>query len=279
MTWEQQRVSFGANATTYDSIRPDWPAATAAWLTGAEPGSGREGVALDVVDLGAGTGKLTSTLASSGHRVTAVEPDEGMLAVLAGKLPQVRAVQGSAEQIPLPDHSVDVVTVAQAWHWMKQPAAALEIARVLRPGGLLAVAWHNRDVTVPWVAELNQVAGVPRWSAEINARADSTGSAANRGHADSADGPVHSGDAVVGLPSQLYGPVADVVFDYTLVLPTAALPQLASSWSYVAGRPDRDEVLEQVRRLAERVAAEQGDHQTLRVPHKTYCHRARTVTG
>src|SRR5690242_15545573 len=116
MTWDQQRVSFGGNAANYDSRRPDWPAETARWLTGTEPGSGREDTKLDVVDLGAGTGKLTETLAGLGHTVTAVDPDPGMLAVLAQKLPQARAIESGAEQIPLPDGSADVVTVAQAWH-------------------------------------------------------------------------------------------------------------------------------------------------------------------
>ncbi|MBT0772707.1 methyltransferase domain-containing protein [Kineosporia sp. J2-2] len=255
MNWEQQRQSFGANAAGYDSRRPDWPAATAAWLTGAEPGSGREGTALDVVDLGAGTGKLTSTLAELGHRVTAVEPDPGMLDVLSRKLPQVTAVRAAAERIPLPDGSADVVTVAQAWHWMEQPAAALEIARVLRPGGLLAVAWHKRDLDTPWVAELNELAGVPDWAAEQN---------------------THSGHTVVELPPA-YAPTEYATFGYTLTLPPTALVDLVASWSYVATRPDRDEVLERVRALGERVAADQGSPAALGLPHVTQCHRARTL--
>ncbi|GLY27158.1 class I SAM-dependent methyltransferase [Kineosporia sp. NBRC 101731] len=267
MTWEQQRVSFGANATTYDSIRPDWPAATAAWLTGTEPGSDREGVVLDVADLGAGTGKLTSTLTSSGHRVTAVEPDEGMLRVLTGKLPQVRAIQGSAEQIPLPDHSVDVVTVAQAWHWMKQPATALEIARVLRPGGLLAVAWHQRDVSVPWLAELNDLAGGPEW----------TETSAADGSVDASQ-QVHAGHTRIDLPGA-FTPVEGATFAYTLQLPVPDLARLVSSWSYVATRPDRDEVLKKSGALGERVAAEQGTPGMLAMLHRTHCYRARTVAG
>ncbi|GAB6899708.1 class I SAM-dependent methyltransferase [Kineosporia succinea] len=256
MTWEQQRVSFGANASTYDSMRPGWPADTARWLTGDAEG------ALDVLDLGAGTGKLTSTLVELGHRVTAVEPDEGMLAVLSAKLPGAEARAGSAERIPLPDGSVDVVTVAQAWHWMEQPAAALEVARVLRPGGLLAVAWHQRDVSVPWVGALNDVAGGPEWT--------ETG-----GDPNAPRRQVHAGHTKIELPTQ-YAALEAATFTYTLHIPPAALADLASSWSYVATRPDRDEVLQRIRELGERVAAEQGTPDLLGLPHLTHAYRART---
>jgi ubiquinone/menaquinone biosynthesis C-methylase UbiE len=268
MTWEQQRVSFGSNAGNYDSRRPDWPAGTARWLTGTETGSGREDAKLEVLDLGAGTGKLTETLAGLGHTVTAVDPDAGMLAVLAQKvlaqkLPQVRVLEAGAEQIPLPDGSVDVVTVAQAWHWLKQPEAALEIARILRPGGQLAVAWHNRDLQVPWVAELNALAGVPGWANGLNATAVEPG-AENAGR---------DGQTQIELPEE-FGPVEHTTFAYTLRMPTAALADLVSSWSYVATRPDRDEVLKKVEQLGERVAAEEGNPAEIGLPHRTECYRA-----
>jgi len=261
MTWNQQRVSFGQQAATYDRLRPDWPAPTVRWLTGTEIGSGRESDRLDVLDLGAGTGKLTRTLVELGHRTTAVEPSPGMLGVLAQALPQVPAIEASAERIPLPDNSFDVVTVAQAWHWFRHPEAEREIARVLRPGGLLAVAWHERDVSVPWVAQLSATAGVPDWS-----RHNQPG------------GPVHTGDTVVALPDP-FGPPEQATFAYTLELPLASLPDLASSWSYVSTRPDREATLERIRRLGEQVAAGQDDPRTLRLPHITRCHRARVVAA
>ncbi len=224
-----------------------------------------------MLDLGAGTGKLTETLAGLGHSVTAVDPDPGMLAVLARKLPQVRVIEAGAEQIPLPDASVDVVTVAQAWHWLKQPDAALEIARILRPGGRLAVAWHNRDLQVPWVAELNALAGVPGWANGLNARAAEPGPTGPTG-------PTGRGDqAQVDLSIAEFGPVEHATFAYTLRMPTAALVDLVSSWSYVATRPDRDEVLEQVEQLAERVAAEEGNSGELGLPHRTECYRASRI--
>lgn len=104
-----------------------------------------------VLDLGAGTGKLTRLLVATGADVVAVEPDPGMRASLPG------ALDGSAEAIPLPDRSVDAVTVAQAFHWFDAPAALGEIDRVLRPGGGLALVWNERDDSVPWVAELGDL--------------------------------------------------------------------------------------------------------------------------
>jgi SAM-dependent methyltransferase len=100
-----------------------------------------------VLDLAAGTGKLTRLLVPTGARVVAVEPVDAMRAKLAG----VEVLDGTAEAIPLPDASVDVVTVGQAFHWFDPPAALAEIDRVLRPGGGLGLIWNERDESVPWV--------------------------------------------------------------------------------------------------------------------------------
>lgn len=136
---------FGTAAADYVSGRPDYPADLVAWLVGA---------AQDVVDVGAGTGKLTAALVGGGRRVVAVEPDEGMLGALRGQVPEAVALQGAAEHLPLPDASADVVVLGQAWHWVDVPAASLEAARVLRPGGVLGLIWNVRDSQVPWVHEL-----------------------------------------------------------------------------------------------------------------------------
>jgi ubiquinone/menaquinone biosynthesis C-methylase UbiE len=110
-----------------------------------------------VLDLGAGTGKLTRALLKSGVRVVAVEPSEGMLGVLRLKSPEAEALLGSAEKIPLPDASVDAVTVAQAFHWFANDAALAEIHRVLRPGGALGLVWNRRDLSAPGHALLEDV--------------------------------------------------------------------------------------------------------------------------
>ena len=107
-----------------------------------------------VADIGAGTGKLTATLVRLGADVTAVEPDPQMLAELRRAMPAVRSVPGRAEEVPLPDASVDAVLAGQAMHWFDLDRALPEIARVLRPGGVLAGLWNVDDDRVGWVAEL-----------------------------------------------------------------------------------------------------------------------------
>lgn len=103
-----------------------------------------------MLDLAAGTGKLTRLLVATGARVVAVEP----LAAMRAHVADPELLEGTAEAIPLPDASVDAVTVGQAFHWFDRERALAEIARVLRPGGGLGLVWNERDKTVPWVAEL-----------------------------------------------------------------------------------------------------------------------------
>ena len=127
-------------------------------LTGRDL-AGRDLTGLRVLDLGAGTGKLTALLGSLGADVTAVEPDAAMLAELRRGLPEVRALGGSAEAIPLPDASVDAVLCGQAMHWFDMSRAVPEIARVLVPGGVLGAMWNADDDRVEWVAGLHEATG------------------------------------------------------------------------------------------------------------------------
>ena len=117
-------------------------------------------VARDVLDLGAGTGKLTTRLVERGLQVVAVDPIAEMLEMLRTALPDTPALLGSAEQIPLPDNAVDAVLVAQAWHWFDQERAVAEIARVLRPGGRLGVLWNTRDERSGWVKDFGRIVGL-----------------------------------------------------------------------------------------------------------------------
>jgi SAM-dependent methyltransferase len=119
-----------------------------------------------VLDLGAGTGKLTATLVALGVEVVAVEPDPAMLTELRRVLPAVRALPGSAEAMPLPDASVDAVLAGNALHWFDMAVAGAEIARVLAPGGILAGLWNVVDNRVEWVAGLERASE----SAAIGAR-------------------------------------------------------------------------------------------------------------
>jgi len=154
-----QASSFGAAAVAYAEHRPDYAPAAVRWALEPVPGP-------RVLDLGAGTGKLTGTLVALGADVIAVEPDPAMLTELRRALPAVRALPGSAEAIPLPDASVDAVLAGNALHWFDMAVAGPEITRVLAPGGILAGLWNVMDNRVDWVAGLERVSG----SAAIGSR-------------------------------------------------------------------------------------------------------------
>jgi SAM-dependent methyltransferase len=144
--------SFGTAASAYAEHRPDYAQAAVRWALDGAPGS-------RVLDLGAGTGKLTATLVAAGVQTTAVEPDPAMLTELRRALPGVRALIGSAEAIPLPDASVDAVVAGNAMHWFDMDVAGPEIARVLAPGGVLSGLWNVVDDGVDWVAGLARISG------------------------------------------------------------------------------------------------------------------------
>ena len=138
--WRERAGSFGAAAEVYDRSRPSYPVDAVRWALPAD--------ARRVLDLGAGTGKLTAVLVDLGLDVVAVEPSAEMRARIPAR---AQVLGGSAERIPLPDASVDAVLAAQAFHWFDLDVALPEIARVLRPGGTLGVLWNERDESVPWV--------------------------------------------------------------------------------------------------------------------------------
>jgi SAM-dependent methyltransferase len=142
---ETARTGFGRASDAYERSRPGYPPEAIAWL--AESLGLAEG--RTVVDLAAGTGKLTAALAATGARVIAVEPVSEMLAVLRERVPDAEPSAASAEATGLPDDCVDAVTVAQAFHWFDGAAALNEIDRILRPGGRLALAWNVRDLDHP----------------------------------------------------------------------------------------------------------------------------------
>jgi ubiquinone/menaquinone biosynthesis C-methylase UbiE len=142
-------TSFGQRAEDYDRVRPEYqPEAVdlAVFRLGLSADA-------DVLDLGAGTGKLTRALVERFRHVTAVEPDPGMRAVLARATEAYRVLEGRAEEIPLPDASIDAVFVAQAFHWFDTDVALPEIARVLRPGGGLVLIWNAWTAAEPTIPE------------------------------------------------------------------------------------------------------------------------------
>lgn len=143
--------SFDQVVNAYARARPSYPVDAVKWLTG--PGR------LRVLELGAGTGKLTRQLVELGHNVTATDPSEVMLRRLVEHAPGARPVVGAAEMIPAASRSVEVVLAAQAFHWFDAERALPETARVLGPRGVLGLVWNMRDERVPWVRRLGAILG------------------------------------------------------------------------------------------------------------------------
>ena len=149
----QAAVGFDRAAAAYERGRAGYPLpAIEAILADSRAAPGRT-----LLELGAGTGKLTSALTGSGARVIALEPVAGMRELLAQTAPAAEPLDAVAEHIPLPGASVDAVIAAQAFHWFDPVAATAEVARVLAPGGLVALIWNRRDERVAWVAELSRI--------------------------------------------------------------------------------------------------------------------------
>ena len=154
MSWVHRAAAagFAASAEEYERARPGYPDEAIEWLTrelGLEPGR-------TVVDLAAGTGKLTRRLAATGARVIGVEPIAEMRALIPAP---AEPLEGTAEAVPVPDGTADAVTVAQAFHWFAGDRALAEIHRVLRPGGALALVWNSRREDDPLMAAAEEIVG------------------------------------------------------------------------------------------------------------------------
>jgi SAM-dependent methyltransferase len=247
-TWDRRRVSFGAVAQLYQRTRPGYPAESVAWMLDAVKTTGRK----TVLDLGAGTGKLTRVLADAGHQVIAVEPSAPMREALAVAQPGTRVLDGSAESIPLDDGSVDAVVVGQAYHWFDPETANPEMARVLRPGGVLGLIWNLLDERTGWIAQLGS---------ELDAF-DRTSNGFN-GFSDEQDlGP-------------WFGPTQRSLFHHRQRLSVTDLLDLVRSRSYVATLDvsERDALLARVQTLVLRNAPIDA-HQNLSLPYIASTFRA-----
>jgi SAM-dependent methyltransferase len=213
-------TGFARAAEAYELGRPGYPAAA------LEPLKLSRGLA--VLDLAAGTGKLTRMLADSDADVIAVEPVAEMRAALPES---IRALDGTAESIPLDDGSVDLVTVAQAFHWFDGGAALAEIHRVLRPGGRLALVWNRRVEDAPVNVAIDELVEPYRHGT-----------------------PTHRGEAwrTVFERTSLFGPLEEHVFENEQVLDADGLEARVGSISFIASMPalEREGVLERVRQLA-----------------------------
>lgn len=210
-------ASFSSAADVYARVRPTYPAEIVDWMV--PPGAQR------VLDLAAGTGLLTTRLVDRGLQVVAVDVSEAMLQELAARLPDVETHVGTAEEIPLPDASVDAVVVGQAWHWFSPGHAAAEIARVLRPGGTLGVVRNDRDQSIDWVS---------RFGAILH-------------DGDLLDEELQPGRDVPEL-GEPYTETESVEQDWQHLLEPQELRELAASRSYVITLPaeDREQLLQRV---------------------------------
>lgn len=220
--WMAARArSFSAAALVYERARPSYPPAALGWLLADMP--------VRVLDIGAGTGKLTRGLVALGHQVVAVEPLAQMRALLADAVPQAELLAGTAEELPLADRSVDAVVAGQAFHWFDPARALPEIARVLRPGGPLGLVWNILDDRVPWVARF----------ADLSAAEDRFSAAVRR-----SDPPVPPGAA--------FDPPVRRLVEHPVRCDTERLVDLVASRSQtiLLGAAEREALLERVRRLA-----------------------------
>jgi SAM-dependent methyltransferase len=148
--------SFDLVADAYDRAWPSYPEEAVSWLL-ERAGADDRGV--DVLELGAGTGKLTEQLVVRGCSVTATDRSPAMLGMLSRRVPQARAVAALAEQPPVATRSADLVVAAQAFSWFDAEETVQQVARVLRPGGRFAVVWSRRDERIPWVKRLGRIIG------------------------------------------------------------------------------------------------------------------------
>ncbi len=239
-------IGFGRASAAYERGRPDYP------LAAVEHACARTGLAPSgtVLDLGAGTGKLTRLLKDRAARVVAVEPVDAMRSELALRAPFAEAIPGTAEAVPLSDGEVDAVFCAQAFHWFDGPRALAEIARVLRPRGGLALLWNRRDESVPWVAELTRLL-------DRHER----------------DAPRHRSDAWRAAfdGETAFSPLETAFFPYEQPLASLdALVDRVASISFVASLDEapRCELLDEVRNLGAR-------HHVTSFPYKTEVHTCR----
>ena len=240
---EQAAKGFSAATDAYERGRPEHSSESVELLA-RELGFG---AGSRVVDLAAGTGKLTRQLVATGAEIVAIEPIAEMRAKLSDALPDVEALDGTAEDLPLANHSVDAVLVAQAFHWFDSLRAASEIRRVLRPSGGVGMIWQARDASVAWVARLNEIID-----------------AADDGHPRFRTGDWRSGFDLTAM----FEPLQEAQLQSVQRVSPDGIVDRVASISYVAAMApeNRQPVLEAVRSLLDSDPATRG-LDTIELPH------------
>lgn len=249
---------FSVQADRYSRGRPGYPDALLGWLRGTM----QLGPGVQVIDLGAGTGKFTHLLLKSAASVTAVEPVDAMRRQLQLALPGVPAVAGTAQALPFEDGQADAIVCAQAFHWFATPLALGEMHRVLAPGGRLGLVWNVRDESIDWLAALTQImhpyeAGVPRY---------------------------RSGEWRRLFPNALFSDLQETSFEYRHIgSPQAVIVDRVMSVSFIAALPasERAQVGAQLASLIEGHAQLRG-RAVIEVPYLTHaycCVRAGSMSS
>lgn len=239
-------TSFGAEAANYEAGRPEYPFEAVAWMLERMPHGTRR-----IVDVGAGTGKLTRVLAQAPDaEVVAVDPDPEMLAALRQSVPGIPTFQGSAERMPLPDASADAAVLGQAWHWVEPVAASAEIGRVVRTGGVLGLIWNIRDERTDWVRRLTDIM-----------------------HSSPAENLVNGPGTAGPRIEAPFGQVETERWEWTRSMTRTQLQQMALSRSYLIAAPaeEREEILRQMDRLFDELGVADG---TIELPYVTHAFRA-----
>ncbi len=252
MSIQTKAAGFNETSATYERGRPEYPDEALRFTF--------EALGIDaastVVDLGAGSGKFTGKLAQSGARIVAVEPVEGMREKFRRLHPAITLLDGSAEHIPLPDHSADAVVAAQAFHWFSGETALAEIHRVLRPGGRLGLLWNVRDESNPLMAAVTTIIdpfedGAPRYRTMQWRRALET--------------------------TTLFSPLEKAEFSFEQVGDPQMVLDRFGSVSFIALLPpaERKSVLDRIREASLQQIARQGGG-PIRLPYLAtlfWCHR------
>lgn len=255
--WHARRRSFGSVAAEYERSRPGYPEKALDWLLGENRAR--------VLDLGAGTGKLTRQLGQRGLDVLAVEPAMEMIRQLEPSTSSVRLVCGTAEHIPVRSNWADVLTSAQAFHWFEPEQALPEIRRVLCDGGVLALLSNLRDESVDWVRALSHIIG------SEDAMAATIGD-----REEFAEDPSHGALSA----SPLFGEIEHKVFPFEQALTEDEVLALVRSRSYVAVLPNvkRKRVLRAVQTLC-RTHQDLAGRETFLLPYKTLAFRVPATVG
>jgi SAM-dependent methyltransferase len=241
---EDRRLSFGQAAVEYATYRPSYPRAAVDWLL-----DGATRRVIDVADVGAGTGALSSVLVDCGLDVTAFEPDPAMMRELAIRVPSAARIETTAENLLVADGTFDALTVAQAFHWFDAAVAAKEFARVVRPGGVIGLLWNHSDDRVAWMAAMRHIVEGEVWRS-------------------------NDPDEATAELATYFPAIQWAEFAHHVAMTPETIVGLVRTFSFVRLAPDRDQRLDALRELLASHPDTRG-RELIDVPYVTSTYRVR----